>query len=79
MAVNPKWDFDHDVCPILTLADSYGASKKDSILVKCRPDCAWYDFKDGRCAIMSLKVYLQSVDSTLSPEGLKPTVAFEPD
>ncbi len=79
MAVNPKLDFNHDICPILTLADSYGASKKDSILVNCRPDCAWYDTKDGRCAIMSLKVYLQSVDSALNPEGLKPTVAFEPD
>lgn len=79
MAVNPTWDFENDICPIFTLADSYGASKKDSILVKCRPDCAWYDSKDRRCAIMSIKAYLQSVDSALAPEGLKPTVAFEPD
>ncbi len=79
MAVNPEWDFEHDICPLLTLADSYGVSKKDAILVKCRPDCAWYDTKDGRCAIMSLKVYLQSVDSVLNPEGSKLTVASEPD
>ncbi len=79
MAVNPEWDFEHDICPLLTLTDSYGVSKKDAILVKCRPDCAWYDTKDGRCAIMSLKVYLQSVDSVLNPEGSKPTVASGPD
>ena len=78
MSVDPKWDFENDICPVLTLADSYGASKKDSILVKCRPDCAWYDSKDGRCAIMSLKMYLKSIDSVLNPEGSKPTVAFEP-
>lgn len=77
MAVDPKWDFDHDICPILTLADSYGASKKDSVLVRCRPDCAWYDTKDRRCAMMSLKVYLQSVDSVLNPEESRPTVAVE--
>lgn len=77
MAVDPKWDFDHDICPILTLADSYGASKKDSVLVRCRPDCAWYDTKDRRCVMMSLKVYLQSVDSVLNPEESKPTVAVE--
>ena len=76
MVVNPQWDFEHDICPILTLADSYGASKKDSVLVRCRPDCAWYDDKDGRCAVMSLKVYLQSVDSVLNREESKPTVAF---
>ena len=77
MAVDLKWNFDHDICPILTLADSYGASKKDSVLVRCRPDCAWYDTTDRRCVMMSLKVYLQSVDSVLNPEESKPTVAVE--
>ena len=51
--------------------------KKDSVLVRCRPDCAWYDTKDRRCVMMSLKVYLQSVDSVLNPEESKPTVAVE--